>query len=85
MTTIVPAGSISDQAEAIFEAQIKPGLLDADPEDFLAIDVNTGDYEIARDDMTPGDRLRERHPDARIFLRRVGDQAAYTVGWGYRP
>jgi hypothetical protein len=85
MAATVSTLSIADQAESIFEAQIKPRLIGANPEDFLAIDVNTGDFEIAADDMTPGDRLRARCPEARIFLRRVGDQDAFTVGWGYRP
>jgi len=36
------------------------------------------------DDLTPSEQLRTRHPDAMIYLRRVGDEAAYTVGGGYQ-
>ncbi len=75
---------IGDQADVIFEARIKPLLTDKKPDDFLAIDINSGEYEVAADDMTPGERLRQRHPDAVIFLRRVGSEDAYFVGGGYR-
>lgn len=76
--------SLSDIANRLFEQRIKPMVADKAPDDFLAIDVLSGDYEVAADDLTPGDKLRERHQDARIFLRRVGDEAAYTVGGGYQ-
>jgi hypothetical protein len=71
---------ISDRAQTIFETQIKTRVTEESPDAFLAIDVVSGDYEVAPDDITPGDRLRERHPDAQVFLRRVGDEAAYFIG-----
>ena len=80
---ILEIGALSDQANLIFEQHIKPLVAGENPDDFLAIDIVSGDYEIAADDLTPGDKLRERHQSARVFLRRVGDEAAYTVG-GYQ-
>ena len=76
--------TLSAQANALFEERIKSLVADKEPDDFLAIDVLSGDYEVAADDLTPSDKLRERHQNARIFLRRVGDEAAYTVGGGYQ-
>ena len=76
--------TLSSQANALFEDRIKPQVAKEDPDRFLAIDVVSGDYEIAADDLTPVEILRARHHNARIFLRRVGDQAAYTVGGGYQ-
>lgn len=76
---------IVERGQAIFDAHIKPLIGDKNPDDFLAIDINSGDFEVAPDDLTPGDKLRARHPDARVFLRRVGDDAAYSVGRGYHP
>ena len=73
-----------ERGQSIFETQIEPRLIGENPDDFLAIDILSGDYEIAPDDLTPSQHLRERHPDAVIFLRRVGDEAAYSVGGGYQ-
>lgn len=70
------------RGQAIFEARIKTHLEYEDPNDFLAIDTLSGDYEIASDDLTPSLRLQERHPDAVIYVRRVGDEAAYSIGGG---
>lgn len=73
-----------ERGQALFEAQIAAQLSGENPDDFLAIDILSGDYEIAPDDLTPSQRLRERHSDAVIYLRRVGDEAAYTVGGGFQ-
>ena len=71
------------RGQSIFETQLKPLFVNESPDSFLAIDVLSGDYEVAADDLTPGQRLRARHPGAKIYLRRVGDEAAYYVGGGY--
>jgi len=71
------------RGQSIFKAQIEARLTDENPDDFLLIDVLSGDYEVAPDEITGRANLRTRHPDAVIYLRRVGDDAAYTVGGGY--
>jgi hypothetical protein len=76
--------ALSDAANALFEQRIKPLVVNENPDDFLAIDIVSGDYEVAADDLTPSATLRARHQDSRIFLRRVGDECAYTVGGGYQ-
>ena len=77
--------STIDRGRTIFEEQVASRLSgNENPDDFLAIDILSGDYEIASDDLTPSEQLRTRHPDAMIYLRRVGDEAAYTVGGGYQ-
>ena len=40
----------------------------------MAIEVETGAYEIDSDERTAGDRLRARVPDAQIWMRRVGSR-----------
>jgi len=39
---------------------------------FLAIDVESGDYEIADDALGASAGLRRRRPDATVYLMRVG-------------
>ncbi len=78
------ADSTVERGQRVFKEKIEQHLSGENPDDFLAIDTLSGDYEIAPDDLTPSRRLRERYPDAVIYLRRVGDEAAYTVGGGYQ-
>lgn len=73
-----------ERGQALLETQIAERVHGEDSNDFLAIDTLSGDYEIAPDDLSPSLRLRERHPDAVIYVRRVGDEAAYTVGGGFQ-
>jgi hypothetical protein len=41
-------------------------------EQFVAIDIETGEYEIHRNEMTAAARLRKRLPDAQIWLAIAG-------------
>ena len=46
----------------------------------IAIDVTSGDYEIASEGLIAGERLRERHPDASMLCLRIGYNAVYSFG-----
>jgi hypothetical protein len=46
----------------------------------IAIDLDTQDYEIDTDLIVACDRLKARHPNAVIWIERVGYDAVYAVG-----
>jgi hypothetical protein len=46
---------------------------------FIAVDVDSGDYETDSNDITAVDRLRQRRPGAEVWLARVGEPAAYRL------
>lgn len=53
------------------------------PEDdgkFIAIDIDSASFDIDADDFTATERLLRRHPNARMWLGRVGRKAAYRLG-----
>ena len=45
----------------------------------VVIDVKTGDYEIADDDLTATMRLMKKNPDALTWGERVGYPAPYSI------
>ncbi len=47
---------------------------------FLILDVESGDYEVADDDLEASERLLERRPDALLYGLRIGEGAAYRIG-----
>lgn len=47
---------------------------------FVVVDITTGDYEVADDDLEASDRMLERNPDAILYGTRVGERAAYRIG-----
>ena len=57
------------RGDAIYEKDILPKLAAKDVGKFLAIDIETGEYEIAADEMKAGDKLRARLPEAQMFGR----------------
>lgn len=74
-----------ERGDRIFEERIYPDLTPEDHGKFVAIDIEGRGYEIAEDSLSARERLRERLPDAQIWLRRVGYDAAIQVGWHRRP
>jgi len=88
MASIQPRYSKEDFArrgEAIFERDILPVVGGADERNFVAIDIETGAYEIDADELAASDRLRARVPMAQIWLRRIGSPYARHFGMGRRP
>ena len=47
---------------------------------FVAIDVKSGDYEVAEGALGAGAGLRRRRPEASVYLMRVGRPAAFRFG-----
>ena len=73
------------RGDAIFEKDIRPHLKHEDDDDFVAIDIETGAYEIDASEMAACDRLRARVPDAQVWLRKVGSRFARRFGGRGRP
>jgi len=67
-------------ASAAYERLVKPKLQPEDHGKFVAIDVDTGDFEIDEKDVNAALRLRARRPTARAWLERVGYPTAYVIG-----
>ena len=66
--------------QTIYERDIRPRLVATDDGKFVAIDIETGAYEIDRDDYTATERLLADHPGAQIWLLRVGQRTTYRLG-----
>jgi hypothetical protein len=63
----------------IYDQRVRPTLGPGDDSKSVAIDVETGDFEIDADDYTAVTRLRARRPEADMWLERVGRPAAYVM------
>ena len=70
----------AQRGQGIYEHHINPHLTAEDKGKFVAVDIESGAYEIDSDDWTATERLLRRHPNAQIWLLRVGQQAAYRIG-----
>jgi hypothetical protein len=60
------------RGDEIYDRDIKPHVTHGDDGKFVVIDIETGDYEMDRDELVAHDRLVLRHPDAQVSLTNVG-------------
>ena len=73
------AAELSRLGAEILKLKVQPALGPEDDGKFVAVDVETGDYEINENDYAAVSRLRNRRPEADIWLGRVGESAAYGI------
>jgi hypothetical protein len=66
----------------IYESQVRPQVESGNHGKIVAIDIETGAFELAKDTMTASDRLLERYPDAQIWCVRVGHKGVHRSGVG---
>jgi hypothetical protein len=70
----------AQRGEAIYQKQIRPQLEPGHEGEILAIDIETGAYEIARDTLAASDQLLARIPDAQIWFIRIGSRSVHRFG-----
>jgi hypothetical protein len=68
--------------EEAFARRVRPVLRPEDDGRFVAVDVDSGDYEADDDDIAAVARLRLRRPKAEVWLGRVGEPATYRLRGG---
>jgi hypothetical protein len=76
----LPKEDIARRGDEIFAEIIQPRLTPTDHGKFVAIDVESGEFEIDRDEIAASDRLRSRRPDAQTWLMRVGYRSVRRYG-----
>jgi hypothetical protein len=63
----------------VYDRQVRPKLRPEDDFKFVAVDVETGEFEVDPDDYTAITRLLARMPEADIWLERAGQPAAWKM------
>jgi hypothetical protein len=83
MTTIRPRYSkeeFAQRGDEIYDRKLAPRLEPAENGKFVAIDIETGEFEVDADEMAATDRLYARVPTAQIWFRRIGYAYAHRFG-----
>ena len=75
-----PKEEISRRGKEIYESQVRSQVEEGNHGKIVAIDIETGAFEIAKDSLTASDQLLEQYPDAQIWFVRVGHRAVHRVG-----
>jgi hypothetical protein len=68
------------RGEAIYQQRIRAPVEPGNKGKIVAIDIETGEYEVGPDVLTATDRLLARLPDAQIWCVRIGYPAVHRIG-----
>ncbi|HEX3530046.1 MAG TPA: hypothetical protein VH988_23550 [Thermoanaerobaculia bacterium] len=70
----------AQRGDEIYERTVVPHLKPEDQGKLVLIDVESGDYEMDRNENAAFNRLLTRRPDAQVWLRRVGFDYVHRFG-----
>ncbi|NJL82517.1 MAG: hypothetical protein HC890_05360 [Chloroflexaceae bacterium] len=68
------------RGDEIYETQVRPQIEEGNHGKIVAIDIETGAFEVADTAISATDRLYERYPDAQPWVIRIGHRAVYRFG-----
>ncbi|MCY7278587.1 MAG: hypothetical protein LH702_33850 [Phormidesmis sp. CAN_BIN44] len=72
---------VAQRGKELYDKQIRAQVETAENiGKIIAIDVETGDYEIGDDLLATSLRLKSRHPNAEMWAERIGFNAVCAVG-----
>ena len=66
--------------DEIYESQVRQQVEEGNYGKIVAIDIETGAFEVADEILTATDRLFERLPDAQPWIVRIGHRAVHRFG-----
>jgi len=70
----------AQRGDYLYETQIKSQVEVGNNNKIVAIDIETGAFEVADEILTATDRLFERIPDAQSWIVRIGHRAVHRFG-----
>jgi hypothetical protein len=64
----------------IYDTQVRPQVEEGNHGKIVAINIETGSFEVADTPMEAVDQLYEREPDAQPWVIRIGHRAVFRFG-----
>ncbi len=71
---------IAERGRKFYEEQLRATVTPGNVGKFLVIDIETGEYEIDREELAALKRAQAKHPEAALYMVRIGSQTAYQMG-----
>lgn len=72
---------LARRGKELYESQIRQQVEPNNLGKIVAIDIETGAFEVDEDTLVASDRLLERHPDAQTWFIRIGHRGVHRFGW----
>jgi len=68
------------RGDEIYESQVRQQVEEGNHGKIVAIDIETGAFEVADEILPATDQLFERFPDAQPWIVRIGHRAVHRFG-----
>jgi hypothetical protein len=75
-----PKEEFARRGDELFDRVVRPGLAPVDNGKYVALDIDTGEFEIDADQLAAIHRLHARLPQAQVWLVRVGSPSLRRFG-----
>jgi hypothetical protein len=72
---------LAQRGQALYESNIRQQVATGNEGKIVAIDIETGAFEVSEDTLIASDRLLERNPDAQTWFIRIGHRGVHRFGW----
>jgi frataxin-like iron-binding protein CyaY len=70
----------AQRGDRIYQTQIRSQIEAGNQGKIVAIDLETGDFELDASEIAACDRLESRHPNAQIWIVRIGSRHVRRFG-----
>jgi peptide subunit release factor RF-3 len=70
----------AQRGDEIYESQVRSQVEEGNLGKIVAIDIETGTFEVADEILTATNRLFDRLPDAQPWIVRIGHRAVHRFG-----
>jgi hypothetical protein len=70
----------AQRGDALYESQIRSKVEAGNHGKIVAIDLETGDFEVDASEIAACDRLEASHPEAQIWMVRIGSRYVRRFG-----
>ena len=70
----------AQRGDELYESQIRSQVEEGNYGRIVAIDLETGDFEVDSSEIAACDRLEVRRPDAQIWIVRIGSRHVRRFG-----
>jgi hypothetical protein len=71
---------IARRGQALYDQHIRAKVEGRHKGEFLVLDIESGEYEIDASELAALQRAKAKHPDAALYILRIGYPTAYRVG-----
>ena len=70
----------AQRGDALYESQVRAQVEEGNYGKIVAIDIETGAFELADAPRVAVDHLYSRYPDAQPWVIRIGHRAVFRIG-----